>query len=143
LALALSLLPSLAHGDEPSAADRARSRVESGLVKPLAAKEQERSRFSRGRPPPRESRVRVEQSAESADAKGRRFLAFAIDVRYGQSEWRQDDVVGCVYSATGEVYVKKGDEYRPASFLLGKKAAAVPGVCREGEREREATTARS
>lgn len=130
--LALSMLPSFALGDEPSVADRARARVESGLVKPLAEKEQEGSRFSRGRPPPRESRVRLEKSTESVDPKGRRFLAFAIDVRFGSSEWRDGDIVGCVYTGTGDLFVKKGKEYRPAAFLLGKKADAVSGVCRVG-----------
>lgn len=128
----LSLVPSLASADEPPPAESAQRRVEQGLVKPLA--EQEGSRFSRSRPAPRERRVRVQPTA-SMDGSGRQFMTFAVDVRFG-GQWHQNDVVGCVYTKSGDLYVKKGDAYRPAAFLLGKNAQPVAHVC-------EGTTARS
>jgi hypothetical protein len=125
-AFVLSFVPSLASADEPSLVDWAQRRVEDGLVKPLASKEG--SRFSRSRPAPRERRVRVVQSTVSLDKRGRPFVPFAIDVRFG-SEWSENDIVGCVYRSSGELFVKRGDQYRPAAFLLGKKVDPVAGVC--------------
>jgi hypothetical protein len=73
--------------------------------------------------------VRVTQTTASADKAGRSFMAFAIDVRFGDGEWRANDIVGCAYTKSGELYVKRGDAYRPAVFLLGKNVDPVPGVC--------------
>ena len=125
-AFGLSSVPSPAFADEPSVAEWAQRRVESGLVKPLA--QSETSRFSRARPAPHQRRVRVTKSTESVDKSGRRFVPFAIDVRFG-SEWHENDVVGCVYTGKGDLFVKKGDAYRPAEFLLGKNVDPVAGVC--------------
>jgi hypothetical protein len=122
----LSFVPSLALADEPSLVDWARHRVDEGLVKPLA--EQESSHFSRSRPVPHERRVRVIQATTTLDKRGRLFVPFAIDVRYGPV-WHENDIVGCAYRGSGELFVKKGDQYRPAAFLLGKNLAAVAGVC--------------
>lgn len=97
-------------------------------MKPLAEKDSERSRFSRARMPPAERRVRITQAATSVDKSGREYLPFAIDVRWG-SEWRENDVVGCAYLKNGDLFVKRGEEYRPAAILLGKSVDAVPGVC--------------
>jgi hypothetical protein len=72
--------------------------------------------------------VRVIQSTVSVDKSGRAFVPFAIDVRFG-SEWRENDIVGCVYRSTGELFVKRGDAYRPAAFLFGKNVEPVAGVC--------------
>jgi hypothetical protein len=126
--LVLSLVPSLASADEPSLAERAQRRVETGLVKPLAEQETP-SRFSRARPAPRQRRVRITDTTATLDKSGRAFVPFAIDVRFGGSEWRENDIVGCVYSASGDLFVKKGDAYRPAAFLLGKNVEPVAGVC--------------
>jgi len=104
----------------------AHRRVDSGLVKPLA--QAEGSRFSRARPPPRERRVRVTQAATSVDRSGRHFVPFAVDVRFG-ADWHENDIVGCVYTGKGDLFVKKGDSYRPAEFLLGKNVGAVAGAC--------------
>jgi hypothetical protein len=123
---ALSLVPSFASADEPSLAQWAQRRVEDGLVKPLA--ELESSRFSRARPAPRERRVRVLQTTATLDRVGRPFVPFAVDVRFG-SEWHENDIVGCAYAGSGDLYVKRGDSYRPASFLLGKDEKPVAGVC--------------
>jgi hypothetical protein len=125
-AFALSSLPSLAPADEPTIAERAQLRVETALVKPLA--ERESSRFSRSRPPPRERRVRITSSTLITDKSGRAFLPFAIDVRFG-SDWRENDIVGCVYTPNKDVFVKRGDAYRPVKFLLGENLDPVPGVC--------------
>jgi hypothetical protein len=103
--------------------------VDAGLVKPLAQHEKAGSRFSRSRPPPRERRVRVIQATVSQDKRGRAFVAFAIDVRFGPDPWRENDIVGCVYRASGELFVKSGEAYRPAAFLFGKNVEPVPGVC--------------
>ena len=125
-AFALSSIPSLAPADEPTVAERAQARVETGLVKPLA--EREGNRFSRARPAPRERRVRITSSTVITDKDGRPFLPFAIDVRFG-ADWRENDVVGCVYTPNRGIFVKRGDAYRPAAFLLGENVEPVSGVC--------------
>ncbi len=129
--LALSLVPSLASADETVAA-AVQHRVDEGLLKPLAAKEAERSRFSRARLPPSQRRVRVTQTTPTLDAKGREYLSFAVDVRFGP-EWRENDIVGCAYPKTGALFVKRGDAYRPAEILLGKDADVTPQVCAPGK----------
>ena len=126
-AFVLSLVPSFAAADEPSLAEWAQHLVEEGLVKPLATFESRA--FSRSRPPPRERRVRVLQTTATPDKSGHPFVPFAIDVRFGSSEWHENDIVGCTYQATGKIFVKRGDGFRPASFLLGKNEDAVAGVC--------------
>jgi hypothetical protein len=131
-AFALSLAPSFASADEPSLAELAQRQVEDGLVKPLA--QRENHTFSRSRPPPRERRVRILQTTATLDKNGRPFVPFAIDVRFGPEEWHEDDIVGCAYAKSGKLYVKRGDEYRPASFLLGRNEDAVAGVCEAGAR---------
>ena len=97
-----------------------------GIIEPLARRED--NVFSRMRPPPRERRIRVPVASTSADKDGKAFVAFAIDVRFG-GEWTENDLVGCVYRKTGELFVKSGDTFRPAAFLLGKKVDAVAGAC--------------
>ena len=125
--LALLLVPSSASADDPPAAVLQR-RVEKGLLEPLALKEKERSRFSRARVPPQERRVRVTQATATLDGKGRAYMAFAVDVRRG-TRWHENDVVGCGYTQTGALFVKRGDEYRPAEILLGQAVDIAPGVC--------------
>jgi len=123
---ALALAPSLALAADPPLVEWARQRVHSGLVKPLA--EREDSTFSRAKPPPRERRVRVLATTATRDQNGGSFVPFAVDVRYGD-KWRED-ILGCVYQGSGHLFVKRGDAYRPAEFLLGKNVEPVPGVCR-------------
>ena len=123
---ALSFVPSLASADDPSLVEWAQHRVQTGIVQPLA--ERAGSRFSRSRPPPHERRVRVTQATVSRDKQGREFVPFAVDVRFG-GDWQQNDIVGCAYRATGSLFVKRGDAYFPAAFLLGKDVNAVTGVC--------------
>jgi hypothetical protein len=69
----------------------------------------------------------------------RAFVRFAVDARHGYREvaedgeagWRLAAITGCVYLDRGQVFVQKGDEYRPAAFLLGKNVkAAADSTCR-------------
>jgi hypothetical protein len=131
-AFVLSLAPSFASADEPSLAEQVQRRVEDGLVKPLAEHESRASRFSRARPVARERRVRVTQTTATLDKTGRSFVAFAVDVKFGGGEWQENDVVGCAYTKSGDLFVKRGDAYRPVSVLLGKKVDPVAGVCQAG-----------
>ena len=109
--------------------------VQNKLLKPLASKEDERSKFSRARMPPQERRVRVLGAETSTDAKGQAFVAFAVDSRHGYVEvdeknWRKDTITGCVYPGSGEIFITQGEHHRPASMLLGKKTKDAPDhVC--------------
>lgn len=123
----LSLVPSLATADEPSLVQWTSQRVEAGLLQPLA--ERTSSRFSRARPPPHERRVRVTQATASRDKQGREFVPFSVDIRYGSGEWQRDDIVGCAYRASGNLFIQRGEAYFPAALLLGKKVDALPGAC--------------
>jgi len=125
-AFALSFVPSRALADEPSPVEWTRNRVEVGLLQPLAARAT--SRFSRSRPPPHERRVRITQTAPSRDAQGREFMGFAVDIRFGD-DWQENDIVGCAYRGSGNLFIKRGDAYFPAVLLLGKEAQPVTGVC--------------
>jgi hypothetical protein len=102
--------------------------VEAGIIQPLAAIEAKRSRFSRARPPPRERRIRVTQTALTTDKQGRGFVTFAIDVGF-VGDWQEKDVVGCVYRASGALFIKRSNTYFPAALLLGKNVAPALGVC--------------
>ena len=124
----LCLVPSLATADEPSLAEWTQRRVETGLLQPLA--ERTSSRFSRARPPPHERRVRVTQATVVRDKQGREFVPFSVDVRFGSGEWQLDDIVGCAYRASGNLFIQRGEAYFPAALLLGKKVEALPGACR-------------
>lgn len=115
--------------DSPSVATLAEARVREALLVPLAKKEESRSKFSRARLPPRERRTHVVAESWLRDGRGRGFVPFVVEVRYGE-DWRED-VRGCVYEGNGPVYVAVGDEHRRAEHLLGKKTPAVPGVCVE------------
>lgn len=125
-----SLHASSTSADDATLTAWAKNRVSIEVLRPLAAVGG--SRFSRKRPPPREHRVRFEQAKVLRDQLGRRFIRFAIDVRFEESSWHTDDLVGCIYTPLGDIYVKKGNGYRPAAFLEGKPMDAVPGVCTPG-----------
>lgn len=124
-ALASQVVPSIALAAEPTLVEWAKGRVEAGLIRPLA--QRQGSRFSRSRPVPRERRVRVLQATPSSDKQARAFVGFVVDVRFG-SDWRED-LRGCVYRASGEIFVKRGDAYRPVAFLFGSDVEPVAGVC--------------
>jgi hypothetical protein len=135
---------------EPTAADRrppaaksteakaAVALVSSDLIEPLAAKERKVSQFSRARLPPRDRRVRILDEHPRKDTDGNAFVRFAVDARHGfhadpdadESQWQQATITGCVYLDRSQVFVKRGDEYRPAAFLLGKNLkAAAESTC--------------
>lgn len=124
-----------ASGSPPDArtaqAKTAQALVGRELTQPLAAKESQRSRFSRAAAPQRQLRVRILDEQPSKDAVGNAFVRFAVDARYGfrgpddDDGWRLDTFVGCAYPDRSQVFVKKGDEYRPAAFLLGKNVKAA------------------
>jgi hypothetical protein len=118
----------LASADEDSIVAWAHQRVDAGLLKPLAAVESHRSRFSRERSAPHARRIRIEETTTTNDASGHPFIHFAVDGRWGE-EWEKDDILGCVYGGTGKIFVKVGDQYWPAGFYLGKNVEAVTGVC--------------
>lgn len=127
-----SLLSSSAWAAEPEAqrpeVKAAEARVWEALLTPLSAAEASRSRFSRARMPAVERRVRVTSPEPLVDATGRAFLPFAIDVRF-RAGWKEGDLTGCAYVASGELFVKRGEAHRPASILLGKNVKPVEGVC--------------
>jgi len=77
--------------------------------------------------------VRITDAALTRDKQGRDFMPFAIDVRFG-GNWRENDVTGCVYRASGNLFVKSGDAYFPAALLLGKDVQPVVGVCQGAAR---------
>jgi hypothetical protein len=117
--------------DDASLATRMQQHIETDFVKPLTARENDTSRFSRMRRPAQEHRVRMTQTTPSKDQAGRAFLAFAIDAKYiGSTDWRENEITGCVYSEKGDMFFKIGDSYRPPSFYLGGGATdPVAGVC--------------
>lgn len=112
-------------------AKTAEALVSRDLVQPLAVKERDQSKFSRARLPPQARRVRILDEQPRKDTQGLAFMRFAIDARHGigdaddASEWQLATITGCVYLDRSQVFVKKGDEYRPAAFLLGKKLKAA------------------
>ena len=127
IVLTFALFPSIANADGPPVKQWAHERVNEGLVKPLAQHESERSRFSRAAMPPRERRLRILQTSVSRDKQGREFVRYEVDARFGD-EWHSE-LAGCVYTKSGNILVQRGEEYRPADFLLGKNVKAVPGAC--------------
>jgi hypothetical protein len=114
--------------------------LEQQLVKPLAEKEARRNRFSRAYIPPQARRVRVFDHQRATDGRGAEFVAFAVDERSGMlapraaddaGRWRTEAIVGCVYPARGEVFIKRGDRFFGVGLLLGHKTAAADDtVCR-------------
>jgi hypothetical protein len=106
--------------------------VQDKLLTPLAARDKARSSYSRAMPPAA-YRVRVIDRSPIADGKGGAFVGLAVDARFGRGkgEWFENDITGCVYAETGEVYVRYGRAYRAAGVLLGKKTPPAPEhVCK-------------
>ena len=125
--------------DTQNAEASAATLVEKKLVQPLAEKEARRSRFSRAYIPPQARRVRVLDRELSTDGRGAAFVAFAVDERSGVLEpladdlgrWRKDAIVGCVYPARDEIFIRRGDKFFGVGLLLGQKtAAAADTACR-------------
>lgn len=122
-----SLLASAAFADPPKD-DAVVAVVKKAFLAPLAKREAERSRFSRAAMPPSEKRVRVLQTG--VDARGKRFVAFAVDERYFDNEWNEGHT-GCVYTDDNAVFVKRGDDFRAAAEFAGQKAQRpAAGTCK-------------
>jgi len=124
-------------------ADSAQAAIRNKLLEPLQKKEEKRSRFSRAALPPSARRLRLLNVTSQTDLRGRAFFAFAVDEQRNfamiadpgqdESQWNNDSIVGCVYPESGEVMVKRGEAYFPASVLLGKTASQAGGdVCQAG-----------
>ena len=129
LAAVLVLSSNLASaGSEPTAT----SLVNEKLIQPLAAKDSDRSKFSRARPMPSERRVRIVDATPQTDAAGSSFFTFAIDERHGwadakdEASWNKATMTGCVYVDRKEVFIKRGNAFHPASAAVGKKTKAAP-----------------
>lgn len=112
--------------------------VRSELTEPLAEKEANRGRFSRARLPAQARRVRILDEQPRKDTAGDAFVRFAVDARHGyradgedgEDGWRLSTITGCVYLDRKQVFVQKGDEFRPAAILLGKNVkAAADSTC--------------
>jgi hypothetical protein len=133
--------PKAAKGAAPAAktaeAKTAEALVMRELIQPLVARAGHQSKYSRARFPPEAQRVRVLDRQAHKDTAGRAFMSFAVDDERGlrvggddESQWNLATITGCVYLDQSEVFVKRGDEYRPAAFLLGKKLkAAAESTC--------------
>ena len=127
--------PPVAAEELPASAEsrNAEAVVQRELLEPLAVRERNQSRFSRARLPPQERRVRVLDDQPRKDSAGDAFVTFAVDARHGlyplaegdDARWGPTSIGGCVYVDRGEVFVKSGDRYRPAAFLLGKNLKPV------------------
>jgi len=125
---------------KPTAEGQAYAVIEKQLIKPLSQREGRGSRFSRAYIPPQARRVRVLDHQPSTDGRGAEFVAFAVDERSAMilhrgaddaDPWRKDAIVGCAYPARDEVFIKRGDKFFGASFLLGRRTStADETVCR-------------
>jgi hypothetical protein len=119
----------------PAAEAPAVALVRHALLEPLAAKEEDRSKFSRARLAPQERRVRLIDQPHR-DARGLAFVRFAIDERRGlldDDSWEMATITGCVYLVRKQVFVDKGDRVRPVEFLLGKYRKAAPAATCRGD----------
>jgi hypothetical protein len=114
---------------------KARAAVQQHLLQPLKDREKKRSMFSRSPPSPAERRVRILDATPTADGEGRGFVRFAVDERFFDDEWNDDNWTGCVYVGDGAVFVDVGDGYRPAAAMFARTSdapAEVPTACRPG-----------
>lgn len=131
------LTSSLASAGSKAAPNPAVALVTDQVVQPLAAKEQNQSKFSRARLPAAERRVRVLDEKPQSDSKGDTFVTFAIDARHGwanedkEEGWTKAAITGCVYQSRSEVFIKRGKAFHPAAAAVGKKTKAAPdATCR-------------
>jgi hypothetical protein len=123
---------------KPTPEAQAYAVVEKKLVKPLSQKEGRGSRFSRAYIPPQARRVRIDHQPVT-DGRGSEFVTFAIDQRSAllvaheaddDDLWRKDVIVGCVYPARDEIFIKRGEKFFGAGLLLGQRSPADDTVCR-------------
>lgn len=126
------LCASIAWAEPIDSQEAAAALVRRQLLEPLKKSEKRRSRFSRTAPVAFERRVRVTDAQAQTDARGHSFVRFAVDARRPSHEasWSKAVLTGCAYPADDKVFVLEGDEYVPASALLGDDAEPVKDVCR-------------
>lgn len=138
--------PTAASGAPPEAtspqAKAAQALVSRELIQPLAAKESHRSKFSRASLPAQARRVRILDEQPRKDAQGNAFVRFAVDAHHGfaapvdgdPSQWQLATITGCAYVDRSQVFVQRGEEYRPAAFLLGKNVKpAAEATCQPAQ----------
>jgi len=109
--------------------------VTRNLLQPLEKHQRSRKKFSRAAPPA-QRRVRVTDREVLVDARGQRFMRFAIDAHFPwqeDEEWDAAVIVGCVELDTRAVFVHLNDADYPAAVMLGKNAKPKKGVCEAAE----------
>lgn len=101
--------------------------VHKRLVRPLNRESRKLAKFGRGAPVIR--RVRFVKVQPEENALGKSFWRFAVDRRYaGESEWLTDEVVGCIYGETKEIFVV--NSRRLSKNLLNEQVSmASAGAC--------------
>jgi hypothetical protein len=134
LSLTLCASVALAEPPTPTAAPRNETAalVEKELLAPMRKSESKRSRFSRAAPVAIERRVRVLDTLAQADARGKSFVRFAVDVRHPFDEtgtWEQNAMVGCAYPDEAQVFVKRGEGFVTAKGALNGQGKAAASVC--------------
>jgi hypothetical protein len=102
--------------------------VETALLKPLAQREGERSRFSRVLMPPTERHVRVLEGGAEKDPRGRAFVRFAVDEKRG-TRWARNAIVGCLYPDGGAVFVQRLGKVQSVAQYLGQDGPATTTEC--------------
>jgi len=107
--------------------------VQKQLLTPLMRVQAKLERYSRAARAPAQRRVRVLDTVGHADIRGKTFVRFAVDVRYGRSKgdsWKEAAILGCAYLGESQVFVQRGDHYLPAASMLGNRSKPQPDVCR-------------
>jgi hypothetical protein len=102
--------------------------VEAALLKPLAQREKERSRFSRIAMPPAARQVRVLEGGPETDPRGRTFVRFAVDEKRATA-WARNAMVGCAYPDEGAVFIQRGETVQSAAQYLGQDGPATTTEC--------------
>ena len=102
--------------------------VETAILKPLAQREGDRSRFSRVAMPPAARHVRVLEGGPEKDPGGKTFLRFAVDEKRS-TEWARNVIVGCAYLDEGAVFIQRGEKVQSAAQYLGKGGRATTTEC--------------
>jgi hypothetical protein len=65
---------------------------------------------------------RVRMLTMQRDGRGRRFMTFAVDRRYGfRHTWQRNSLSGCVYAGNKTIYIKRGSRHYDYRVLFGKK----------------------
>jgi hypothetical protein len=102
--------------------------VKKALLKPLAERENHRSRFSRVAMPPAARQVRVLEGRPEKDSQGRTFVRFAVDEKRFKG-WAQNAIVGCAYPDEGTVFIQHGESVQSAAQYLGEEGPAATTEC--------------